>query len=252
MAKSIAASWLRVRCALAASGLTCRHVRSLRSCSAASGQEVLRAERVGIHDNFFDLGGDSILTIQVIVKARAAGFGVERPATLPIPDCARACTGAGTFAVKVAATVAETEPFSLISEADRAALPAGVVDAYPLTALQAGMLFHSELDPEAGLYHDIFSFHLRMPFDGEALRATLQQLIDLHPVLRTSFNLSDFSEPLQLVHQEVAVPLQIGDLRSLSPTEQEEYLAQWLAAEKRNRFDWRQRAAAALSDRAAQ
>ena len=140
---------------------------------------------------------------------------------------------------KVAAPVAETAPFSLISEADRAALPAGVVDAYPLTALQAGMLFHSELDPEAGLYHDIFSFHLRMPFDGEALQAALQQLIDLHPVLRTSFNLSDFSEPLQLVHQEVAVPLRIGDLRRLSPTEQEEYLAQWLAAEKRHRFDWR-------------
>ena len=94
-----------------------------------------------------------------------------------------------------------------------AALPAGVVDAYPLTALQAGMLFHSELDPEAGLYHDIFSFHLRLPFDGEALQATLQQLINLHPVLRTSFNLSDFSEPLQLVHEEVAVPLRIGDLR---------------------------------------
>ena len=119
-------------------------------------------------------------------------------------------------------------------------MPAGVVDAYPLTAMQAGMLFHSELVPEAGLYHDIFSFHLQMPFDGEALQATLQQLIDLHPVLRTSFNLSDFSEPLQLVHEEVAVPLRIGDLRALSPTEQEEYLAQWLAAEKRHRFDWRQ------------
>ncbi|HEU5131754.1 MAG TPA: condensation domain-containing protein, partial [Pyrinomonadaceae bacterium] len=122
----------------------------------------------------------------------------------------------------------------------RMRLPAGVVDAYPLTALQAGMLFHSELNPEAGLYHDIFSFHLQTSFDGEALQAALQQLIDLHPVLRTSFNLSDFSEPLQLVHQEVDVPLRIGDLRSLSSTEQEEYLAQWLATERRHRFDWRQ------------
>jgi aryl carrier-like protein len=37
-------------------------------------QDVLHAERVGIDDNFFDLGGDSILTIQVIVKARAVGL----------------------------------------------------------------------------------------------------------------------------------------------------------------------------------
>jgi hypothetical protein len=43
-----------------------------------------------------------------------------------------------------------------------------VVDAYPVTALQAGMLFHTEFAPEAGLYHDIFSYHLRMPFDEEA------------------------------------------------------------------------------------
>src|SRR6185369_16928802 len=48
-----------------------------------------------------------------------------------------------------------------------------------------------------------------------------------------------FSEPLQLVHQEVAVPLRIGDLRGLSPTEQDEYLAEWLATEKQYRFDWR-------------
>src|SRR5689334_21533596 len=36
--------------------------------------EVLRAEQVRIEDNLFDLGGDSILTIQVIVKARALGL----------------------------------------------------------------------------------------------------------------------------------------------------------------------------------
>jgi non-ribosomal peptide synthase protein (TIGR01720 family) len=36
--------------------------------------EVLQVERVGIHDNFFDLGGDSILSIQVIARAREAGL----------------------------------------------------------------------------------------------------------------------------------------------------------------------------------
>jgi microcystin synthetase protein McyA len=101
------------------------------------------------------------------------------------------------------------------------------------------MLFHSELAPEAGQYHDIFSYHLRMPFDEEVLQTALRQLLELHPVLRTSFNLSDFSEPLQLVHEKVEVPLRIEDLRSLTPTEQEEHVAQWLAAEKRHHFNWR-------------
>src|SRR5262249_30676184 len=71
-------------------------------------------------------------------------------------------------------------------------------------------------------------------------QATLQQLIDRHAVLRTSFNLSDYSEPLQLIHEEVAVPLEFADLRALSAAEQEEVISDWLAAEKQLRFDWRQ------------
>jgi hypothetical protein len=78
-----------------------------------------------------------------------------------------------------------------------------------------------------------------MPFDEEVLQASLRQLLDLHPVLRTSFNLSDFSEPLQLVHEKVEVPLRIEDLRALTPTEQEQYVAEWIAAEKRHHLDWR-------------
>ena len=202
-------------------------------------QEVLRVDRVGIDDNFFDLGGDSILTIKVIAKANAVGLDLNVRQLFQYQTVHELAQELGS-AQEGFAPVTETAPFSLISEADRAALPAGVVDAYPLTALQAGMLFHSELAPTAGYYHDIFSFHLRLPFDAEALQAALQQLSNLHPVLRTSFNLSDFSEPLQLVHEETAVPLRIGDLRSLPPGEQEEYLAQWLGAEKQHRFDWRQ------------
>ncbi|MBI4662865.1 MAG: amino acid adenylation domain-containing protein [Verrucomicrobia bacterium] len=39
--------------------------------------EVLNLERVGIHDNFFDLGGDSILNIQIVSKAIRAGLRLE-------------------------------------------------------------------------------------------------------------------------------------------------------------------------------
>ncbi len=39
-------------------------------------QRVLSLDSIGIHDNFFDLGGDSILSIQIVSQARAAGFNI--------------------------------------------------------------------------------------------------------------------------------------------------------------------------------
>ncbi|HYO72540.1 MAG TPA: condensation domain-containing protein, partial [Archangium sp.] len=39
--------------------------------------QVLNVERAGIHDNFFALGGDSILSLQVIARARRAGIALS-------------------------------------------------------------------------------------------------------------------------------------------------------------------------------
>ena len=36
--------------------------------------ELLKLERVGLRDNFFHLGGDSILSIQVVARARQSGL----------------------------------------------------------------------------------------------------------------------------------------------------------------------------------
>ncbi len=43
---------------------------------AAIWQDVLGAERVGIHDNFFDLGGDSILSVRIVAKAHQQGLAL--------------------------------------------------------------------------------------------------------------------------------------------------------------------------------
>ena len=50
---------------------------SLEERLAALWAEVLGVERVGIHDNFFDLGGDSLLAIQLLSRARDAGIAAE-------------------------------------------------------------------------------------------------------------------------------------------------------------------------------
>jgi amino acid adenylation domain-containing protein len=111
-------------------------------------------------------------------------------------------------------------------------------DAYPLSALQAGMIFHSEFAPDSPVYHDIVSVQMEAPFDHAALSQVMQLLAERHPVLRTSFDLVNFSEPMQLVRRVVTIPLVVEDWCHLSQGEQEEALAAWMQREKRNAFDW--------------
>nr|WP_006241247.1 non-ribosomal peptide synthetase [Mycolicibacterium tusciae] len=49
-------------------------VTSVEEILAGIYADVLRLERVGVDDSFFDLGGDSILSMQVVARARAAGL----------------------------------------------------------------------------------------------------------------------------------------------------------------------------------
>ncbi len=111
-------------------------------------------------------------------------------------------------------------------------------DVYPLSRLQTGMLFHSTYSPETAVYHDIFNFYLKAPFEPAALQTASRQLVARHPVLRTSFDLSNFSEPLQIVHRTAEIPLEVEDLRHLPYEAQESRFNAWMEREKDNRFDW--------------
>ncbi|MEV4400531.1 AMP-binding protein, partial [Nonomuraea sp. NPDC049607] len=83
-----------------------------------------------------------------------------------------------------------------------------IIDAYPLSALQAGMLYHSELDGVT--FHDHTTLTLRGTFDETALVRALEELSARHDVLRTSFDLTGFSEPVQLVHDRAEIPLTVS------------------------------------------
>ena len=200
--------------------------------------EVLKVPDVGINDNFFELGGDSILSIQIVVPANRAGLKLTTKQLFQYQTIAELAAHAGTTEAEEAILDAiMREPFALISAADRARMPAEIEDAYPLAMMQAGMIFHSEFTPEAPLYHSITSLHLRAPFHENVFRKVVADLAAIHEVMRTSFDLTNFSEPLQLVHQDVDVPIGVTDLRALSEAAQEEALAQWLVEEQRS-FSW--------------
>jgi len=203
---------------------------------AAIWAEVLDVEKVGTLDNFFALGGDSIRSVRVVGLARERGlhFSLQQ-----LFQHQTICELARELKMTEASSVPtpQTEPFSLTSEEDRAKLPHDLEDAYPMTALQVGMLYHMELMPDDPVYHNVNSFHLRARFDPEAFQTAVQRVADRHPILRTSFDLTMCSEPLQLVHKAASFPVQVEDLRHLSTSEQEKVIDAFVESEKRRRFD---------------
>jgi amino acid adenylation domain-containing protein/non-ribosomal peptide synthase protein (TIGR01720 family) len=204
---------------------------------AAVWAQVLGVERVGIHDNFFALGGDSILSVRVVALAAERGLRIHLHQLFHRQTVAELAPEAVEIAAGEERGWGPTAPFSLLGDEDRRRLPEGLEDAYPLTRLQAGMLYHMALRPEEAPYHNVDSWELRAPFVPEIFDAAVQRVVARHPVLRTSFDLSSYGEPLQLVHRAARMTIVVEDLRPLSAAEQEAAVDALIDAEKLRPFD---------------
>jgi amino acid adenylation domain-containing protein len=205
---------------------------------AAVWSQVLSIEQVGAFDNFFSLGGDSIRSLQVVALARQRGlhFSLQQLFQHQTVATLAAAAQQGETQPEVRRETS-SEPFSLINPGDRAKLPEGVEDAYPLTMLQAGMLYHMELTPQTPLYHNVNSMTLRAELDVELLREAAGMVVERHAALRTGFDLSHYSEPLQLVYLQARMEVGFDDISLQDPQEQERVIDKFVETEKRRSFD---------------
>ncbi|MGK5628543.1 amino acid adenylation domain-containing protein [Streptomyces sp. URMC 123] len=180
---------------------------------------VLKVERVGVHDDYYALGGDSILMLRIRAEAARHGLHFSLGDLVRNPTVAALAALADTGPREGAG--GELRPFALVSSVDRARLEGVAEDAYPLTRLQLGLLYHSRRDERSAVYKDVFRYSLELPWDEAAFRAAHERLVARHPVLRSSFDLAHHSEPLQIVRPRVVGGLDIADLRSWGAAEAE-------------------------------
>ncbi|WP_370418106.1 amino acid adenylation domain-containing protein [Streptomyces sp. QH1-20] len=206
---------------------------------AAIWQDVLGVERVGIDDPYYDLGGDSLQGIRLVGALRRDGFDVPLHELFRVQTI-RALTDQRLVATAEDRTTAAGEPFDLLEREDRALLPADVVDAYPATQLQLGMIFHTDVDPAQAVFHDLIRYRVDLPLDQEVLTGLLTDLVDAdgHEILRTSFALGGHSRPLQRVHARGRVDLTVHDLSHLGETQRTARVDEWFEAEKSTGFQW--------------
>ncbi|WP_447009850.1 non-ribosomal peptide synthase/polyketide synthase [Saccharothrix hoggarensis] len=96
-----------------------------------------------------------------------------------------------------------------------------VEDLYPLTPLQAGMVFHTLVDDTSDAYFNRFRLRLAGVTDPRALAEACRRVVDRTTVLRSTVVWEGVEEPLQVVHRRVEVPVAHHDWRHLSEPERE-------------------------------
>jgi aryl carrier-like protein len=209
--------------------------------------DLMHRSRVGVHDNFFEIGVDSILGIQMVSRARQAGLALDPTDLFRHPNIAELAAAAESNSVPLGSSGTSTltvAPFELTPEGiDLEAVKrayadnGGIEDLYPLTPVQEGMLFHTLADPEAGHYVEQFLCRLRGELDLPALQESWHRLVARHPALRSTIHWTEFDRPYQVVHRGVDHPLDYQDWRELTPSEQDERLTAYLGSDRRRGFD---------------
>lgn len=195
--------------------------------------EVLGVDRVGIDDDYLALGGDSIRSVMIAARAASRGVALD-VARLHAHPTVR---WLAEDSAPAPSTTARPGPFSLVSSADRELMPADVEDAFPLSRLQEGMIFHRDFAAKSAVYHAIASVRLQAPFDSAAFETAVRSLVERHPMLRTSFDMATFSRPLQMVHATFETPLHEVDLRGIDPAEQQGHISRWVEGEQNRGFE---------------
>ncbi|WP_395338240.1 amino acid adenylation domain-containing protein [Ningiella sp. W23] len=191
-------------------------------------EDVLQVDSVSRHDSFFELGGDSILSIQLAARAAADDihFSLE---DLFEHDTVAALAKAIGQEQTTDTHHQQTQAFELIDKELAAQLPNEIEDAYPVSQLQQGMLYHSFLGEGKGIYHDIIHYRIGLPFARDAFFQTINILTERHAVLRTGIDLESYACPLQLVHKALSPTIEIyeneDDLKNTLDRWQEKELA---------------------------
>ncbi|MFV0131783.1 non-ribosomal peptide synthase/polyketide synthase [Streptomyces sp. HMX87] len=107
-----------------------------------------------------------------------------------------------------------------------------IVDLYPLTPTQSGMVVHGLDAPGQGMYVEQITFVVDGIRDPRLLAAAFQHVVDRTPVLRTTVVLSGAPVPLQAVHRTAALPVTEHDWSALTPAERDTALERLLAEDK--------------------
>ncbi|MGF1937819.1 MAG: non-ribosomal peptide synthetase [Nostoc sp. ChiQUE02] len=178
---------------------------------------ILRVELVGIHNNFFELGGQSLLAAQIIARMR-----VSLEVELPFSQLLEFPTVAGLAHIVEEARKHQVRPIALpLQSISRS-------QTIPLSFSQEQLWFLHQLTPEESVYNEPCTIRLKGAINVDVLEKALNEIIKRHESLRTRFLTVD-GQPVQVIDPPHTFNLAVVDLREFPQEEQWEAEALRLA-----------------------
>lgn len=159
---------------------------------------ILGLERVDRETNFFEMGGHSLLALQLVDRVRSALSVV-----LPVRDIFEAPTVA-ELAERVGRAQREGRSFAIATQsAPRATAP--------VTTAQRRLWFMNQLAPATSQYNVPIVLSVEGPLNADALTAAFEMIVSRHENLRTTFTAVE-GVPVQRIRPTITLPLTIVDL----------------------------------------
>jgi amino acid adenylation domain-containing protein len=186
--------------------------------------DLLRAERVGVNDDFFALGGHSLLAMRAVGRIRDV-FGVELPMQVFFET---ATVAAVAEAIQAARRVRRPEPTAIA--------PVARTTPPPLSFAQERLWFLDRLKPGSSAYNLTAVRRLSGILHVPALERALREIVRRHVVLRTTIAEVD-GAPVQMIAPFDGSTLPVEDLSRLGEGAREDETQRWVRALSAQPFD---------------
>ncbi|HEU0252047.1 MAG TPA: condensation domain-containing protein, partial [Pyrinomonadaceae bacterium] len=187
--------------------------------------EVLGVKQLGVSDNFFDLGGHSLVATQVISRISET-FRIELPF--------RAFFDAPT--IEALALYVDDALRSQHAIAAPPLVAAGREQELPLSFAQQRLWFLDQLEPMSNAYNIPSVVRLHGPFIPSVFKQAVEEVMRRHESLRTRF-VTDEGRASQVIDESVALDVPLFDLRQMTADEQESEVRRLAALDMHKPFD---------------
>ncbi|KHA70749.1 long-chain fatty acid--CoA ligase [Pseudomonas chlororaphis] len=184
-------------------------------------------------EDFFHLGGDSLRSIELVVAARRAGLQLSVEKIFQNSTLRRMALVVTPLSGPAMMAIA---PFGLISAAVQEGLDRDIEDAFPLSRLMTGLYYESVASPDYHIYTT--AVELEGAFVEPVFKQAVALLMQRHPFLRSSIDVSSYQQPLQLIHRDVEVSLPVVDISDIDPAAQAASFKAWFDEQRTVRFQW--------------